>query len=133
MRHTGDLLIPGVSACPAGTGKGPQGVRLTANLQPVSGATGSGSATVTIRRGQAQLCYTLTVSGLTDVNGAHIHRNSTGAIVVPLTAPTGGTSSGCESVSKALLQEILDTPGAFYVNIHTATFPNGQIRGDLTR
>jgi hypothetical protein len=134
MRHVGDLLLPGASACPSTVaGQGPQAVRLTANLQPVSGATGSGTATVTIRLGKEQLCYTLTVSGLSDVTGAHIHRLSTSAIVVPLTAPTSGTSSGCVHVDKALLQEILSNPGAFYVNVHTASFPGGQVSGTLSK
>jgi hypothetical protein len=133
MRHSGDLLIAGASACPAGAGKTDQGVKLTASLQPVSGATGSGSATVTIRLGKGELCYTLTVTGVTDVTAAHIHRGSTSAIVVPLTAPTSGSSSGCLSVDRTLLQEILNNPGAFYVNVHTTGFPNGQVRGDLSK
>jgi CHRD domain len=131
MRHVGDLILPGAPACPAAAQKG---VKLTATLHPAAPATtGSGSATVTIQLGKKQLCFTLTVSGLTDVTAAHIHRGSTGAIVVPLTAPTTGTSSGCVTVEKALLQEILASPEAFYVNVHTAAFPNGQIRGDLSR
>ncbi len=134
MRHVGDLILPGAPACPAGPPKPSQGVKLTATLQPVSPATtGSGSATVTIRLGQGQLCYTLTVSGLTDVTAAHIHRASTGAIVVPLTAPTSGSSGGCVDVDKPLLQEILASPSAFYINVHTASFPNGQVRGTLTK
>jgi CHRD domain len=129
--HPGDMLMPGVTPCPPGTQAGQ--AKLTANLQPVQGATGSGSATFTIRLGQTQLCYTLTVRDLTNVDAAHIHRGSTGAIVVPLTAPTTGTSSGCITVDKALLQEIVRSPGAFYVNVHTSTYPGGQIRGDLSR
>jgi CHRD domain len=133
MGHTGDLILPGAPACPAGAGT-TQGVKLTASLQPAAPATtGSGTATVTIRLGKAELCFTLTVSGLTDVTAAHIHRGSSGAIVVPLTAPTSGTSSGCVTVEKALLQEILANPGAFYVNVHTTAFPGGQIRGDLSK
>jgi hypothetical protein len=132
MGHAGDLLLPGASACPPGTQTNQ--AKLTANLQPVPGATtGSGSATVTIRLGTATLCHTLTVSGLVDVTAAHIHRGSTGAVVVPLTTPTTGTSSGCGTVEKALLQEIIRSPGAFYVNVHTLTYSNGQIRGDLSR
>ena len=134
MRHVGDLILPGAPACPAGAAKPSQGVKLTAILQPVTPATtGSGSATVTIRIGQAQLCYTLTVSGLTNVTAAHIHRASSGAIVVPLAAPTNGSSSGCLDVDKALLQEILSSPSAFYINVHTTSFPDGQIRGTLTK
>jgi hypothetical protein len=133
MRHSGDLLIAGASACPSGTGTSNQGSKLTANLQPVAGATGSGTATVTIRLGKGELCFTLTVTGLTNVTAAHIHRGSTGAIVVPLTAPTSGTSSGCVDVAKSLLQEILNNPAAFYVHVPTTSFPNGQIRGDLSK
>jgi hypothetical protein len=134
MGHTGDLLLPGASACPAGTPKPGAGVKLTATLQPAAPATtGSGTATVTIRLGKNELCFTLTVSDLTNVTAAHIHRGSSGAIVVPLTAPTSGTSSGCVTVEKALLQEILASPGAFYINVHTTTFPGGQIRGDLSK
>jgi CHRD domain len=132
MGHTGDLLMPGTAACPPGSPTN-QGVKLTANLQPVAGATGSGSATVTVQLGQARLCFALTVNGLTDVTAAHIHRVSTQAIVVPLTAPTNRTSSGCTAVEKALLQEIARSPGAFYVNVHTSTFANGQVQGTLSR
>jgi hypothetical protein len=130
MRHAGDLLLPGAAACPSGTGQ--QGAKLTASLQPVQGATGSGTATVRVRLG-VSLCYTLTVNGLKDVTAAHIHRVSTSAIVVPLSAPTTGTSGGCETVDKALLREILRNPGAFYVNVHTVSFPNGQVQGALSR
>ena len=132
MRHAGDLLIPGVTPCPSGTQTG-QGVKLDANLQPVQGApSGSGTASLTIRIGLAQLCHTLTVSGLTNVTAAHIHLVSTGAIVVPLTTPTTGTSSGCATVERSLLQQIVRNPAAYYVNVHTQTFPNGQVQGTLS-
>jgi hypothetical protein len=131
MRHTGDLLLPGVTPCPSGTQTG-QGVKLSANLQPVQGASGSGTASLTIRTGLARLCHTLTVSGLTNVTAAHIHLVSTGAVVVPLTTPTTGTSSGCATVDKALLQLIVRNPGAYYVNVHTQAFTNGQVQGTLS-
>jgi hypothetical protein len=131
MGHTGDLLMPGTAACPSGSPN--QGTKLTANLQPVPGATGSGSATVTVQLGRTRLCFQLTVNGLTNVTAAHIHRVSTQAIVVPLTAPTTGTSNGCTTVDRALLQEIARNPSAFYVNVHTSTFPNGQVQGTLSK
>lgn len=132
MRHTGDLLMPGVTPCPSGNTQTGQGVKLSANLQPVQGATGSGTASITIRVGLGRLCHTLTVSGLTNVTAAHIHLGSTGAVVVPLTTPTTGTSSGCATVDRALLRQIVQNPSAYYVNVHTQTFPNGQVQGTLS-
>ena len=130
MRHTGDLLMPGVTPCPTGNTQTGQGVKLSANLQPVQGASGSGTASLTIR--VSRLCHTLTVSGLTNVTAAHIHLVSTGAVVVPLTTPTTGTSGGCATVEKALLRQIVRNPSAYYVNVHTQTFPNGQVQGTLS-
>jgi hypothetical protein len=132
MRHTGDLLLPGVTPCPSGNTQPGQGVKLDANLQPVQGASGSGTASLTIRTGLARLCHTLTVSGLTNVSAAHIHLVSTGAVVVPLTTPTTGTSSGCATVERSLLRQIVRNPAAYYVNVHTQTFPNGQVQGTLS-
>lgn len=131
MRHNGDITFPGITACPNGAPNLPG--RLTANLQPVTGATGSGTARFTVRLGRSELCYTLTVTGLTNVTAAHIHRVAGGAIVVPLNAPTSGTSSGCTIVDSTLLREIVGTPGAFYVNVHTQTYENGQVQGTLTK
>jgi hypothetical protein len=44
-----------------------------------------------------------------------------------------GTSSGCTIVDSTLLREIVGTPGAFYVNVHTQTYENGQVQGTLTK
>jgi hypothetical protein len=134
MRHTGDLLMPGATACPSGTSGDGETSRLSATLQPVPPATtGGGTASFTIRLGQNELCYTLSVTGLTDVTAAHIHRASTGAVEVPLATPTSGSSSGCVTVDRDLLREIQTTPGAFYVNVHTTAFPDGHVRGTLSR
>jgi hypothetical protein len=135
-RHTGDILMPGNDPCPSASGAstgGGQAATLHTNLAPVTGATGSGTATFTIRMGKSQLCYSLSVDNLgSTVTAAHIHRGSNDAIVVPLTAPTSGSSSGCVSVAKSLLREIVASPGAFYTNVHTSNFPSGQVRGDLS-
>jgi len=38
-----------------------------------------------------------------------------------------------EGVAPALIDDIGNHPGAYYVNIHTGRFPGGAIRGNLER
>lgn len=98
---------------------------------------GSGTAFLTVNPGQRELCWQLAVSGIAlPATAAHVHRAPSGVrggIVVTLTPPdASGTSTGCAAdLDRALLQEILTSPGSFYVNVHTAEFPPGAVRGQL--
>lgn len=95
---------------------------------------GSGTAVITINRGQGQVCYELTVDNIAPATAAHIHRapeGVAGPVVVPLGAPASGSSSGCVAVDKDLAKEIAKNPAAFYVNVHNAEFPPGAVRGQL--
>ena len=97
---------------------------------------GTGTAEFRINPGQSEVCYTLTVSNIEPATAAHIHRappTSAGPIVVHLEAPTDGSSSGCATVTRALAQELIRNPGAFYVNVHNAPFPPGAVRGQLSK
>lgn len=98
---------------------------------------GSGSAAVTVNVGQRVVCYELTVDGIEPATAAHIHVGTAdvaGPVVVGLTPPTDGTSSGCATgVDRALLRTILQSPGEYYVNVHNAAFPAGALRGQLER
>jgi hypothetical protein len=84
-----------------------------------------------------RLCYGLTVGNIDDPVAAHIHRgsrNAAGPVVVPLEHPdTGdpGASSDCVRVQRSLAQAIRANPAGFYVNVHTADFPDGAVRGQL--
>jgi hypothetical protein len=40
-------------------------------------------------------------------------------------------TEGCVQGDPAVVQEIEDDPGGFYVNLHTADFPAGAVRGQL--
>jgi len=128
---------------------GPNGVargftRLTTDLTAVGGATGSGSAVVDIRlHGQrARICYTLQVTGV-NATAAHIHTFAAqtiggqsfaaNAIVVPLETPNAnGMAMDCVNVGRAIGAAILANPGNFYINVHSAANPGGQVQGTLT-
>jgi hypothetical protein len=49
------------------------------------------------------------------------------------TAPPPTAPRTCRKTSAALAGEILSNPGRFYVNIHSRSFPDGAIRGQLIK
>jgi hypothetical protein len=99
-------------------------------------ADGSGSAAITIDTDTGEVCWELSVEGIGDVAASHIHvgaEGESGGVVVPLDVDGfSGTSEGCVTPADADLAAIVANPAGFYVNIHTAEFQAGAIRGQLT-
>ena len=141
-------IIPAPAACPktmlSPTSNGKGITSITVNLLGVSeqpdpaDPDGKGTATLRLRQGEGQICYSLGVSGIGSATGAHIHKGSfdaSGPVYVPLTTPgASGSSSGCAKVtSRLIVGDMLKSPSAYYVNVHTADFPNGAIRAQLQR
>lgn len=98
---------------------------------------GSGSATIRINYGAGTLCWEIRVTGITlPATAAHIHDAPAGVpgpVFVGLSAPgSKGFSSGCASVSRDKLKEIISDPADYYVNVHNADYPAGALRGQLT-
>jgi hypothetical protein len=97
-----------------------------------------GSAAVTIDRVSNTVCYAMHVVGLTSaVTMAHIHEGAVGIagpVVVTLSPPTGGDSSGCVAgVDSGVVSRLAQNPAGFYVNVHTTDLPDGAARGQLGR
>ena len=130
------------SAAAAQDGGRPFTVTLTGQAELTGGATqadtnGSGTARVTINPGQQRVCWDIDVANLDPLTAAHIHRGGTtqtGAPVVAFFNPGQPVVlDGCTTarVDRALLMELIQNPQRFYVNVHTAVYPGGAIRGQL--
>lgn len=95
---------------------------------------GAGTARITADATTNNICFTLTVQAIAAPTAAHIHRAPRGAAgppVLTLDAPVRGESHGCLSVERTLAAAIIAEPSNFYVNVHTADYPNGAVRGQL--
>ena len=96
---------------------------------------GSGTANVRVNPGQECLSYDLDVQGIEPATAAHIHEapaGSPGPVVEHLKAPTDGSSSGTNEVSREEAKDIVKNPEEYYVNVHNADFPGGALRGQLS-
>lgn len=136
----GALLTPALVAAPALAGHGNGGRPLSTELTGEAEAPGpgdpdgTGTAFLRVNPGQERICYELTVMGIEPALAAHIHEapaGEPGPVVVPLEAPTDGSSSACADVDRALALDILKNPADYYVNVHNMPFPGGAVRGQL--
>lgn len=97
---------------------------------------GSGTATITVDEGKSEVCWEIMVQGIEPTTASHIHRalaGVAGPVVVSLSAPSSGSSSGCTGVNQELAMELINTPAEFYVNVHNEDFPGGAVRGQLSK
>jgi hypothetical protein len=96
---------------------------------------GSGGFSVTLDPDTHDFCYTLWAAKIGKPTQAHLHTGTAGtdgAAVVTLDV-TGKADEQCIALAKAKAQALIDNPGDFYVDVHTADFPDGAIRGQLVR
>jgi hypothetical protein len=105
--------------------------------QETTGSNTGASGFFTYQVEGTMLCYSFVVNDLSaNAVAAHVHlgpRHVAGAVVIPLSVPsaTSFTTSGCAPAAASLLADLQANPKAYYVNVHTPTFPGGEIRGQL--
>ena len=141
---------PGPAYAPGPQGGSFQVAALTANLngrREINPTTrrsragdrdGRGVASVLLR-GRRQICVSVLVANIGAPTAAHIHRaraGKNGGVLLTLETPTQGGLAGattCAQIPAVLHADIRERPQRYYVNVHTATFPDGAIRGQLAR
>lgn len=115
-------------------------VVLTANLSganEVGGGApdGNGAFRAEINTDTGDFCYTLYGEKIAAPTMAHVHAGAAGTNGAPVITldVTGKGSDMCIAVEPAKLKPIVADPAGFYINIHTADFPAGAVRGQLTK
>ena len=105
-----------------------------ANQVPAVMADGSGTAEVTLNKGTNLLTWKVTYSGLSGpARAAHFHGPATTAqsvgVILGFTGSVESPIQGQATVTAAQAADIL--AGKWYVNVHTAKNPGGEIRAQI--
>lgn len=133
-------LALALTACAGGDTAGPVALKasLTAAQEvPPNASQGTGSGAVTYNPATKELSWTLTYSGLTGPAGAaHFHGPAAPGANAGVVVPVGAAGMSSPATGKATLTEAQAADllaGRWYLNIHTAANPGGEIRGQVTR
>lgn len=103
------------------------------NEVPAVAGTGMGDVTATLDMSTQVLTVSGTYMGLTgEAKAGHIHgpamAGTNAGVLFPLTVKDG-MITGTPKLTTAQIDDL--AAGKFYVNVHTATNPGGEIRGQL--
>lgn len=96
---------------------------------------GMADAEISVSDAFDQVCWEVkNVRNIGDVTAAHIHfgrAGTNGPPVFTLTKSNEGRWQGCKHGREWTENRLQGNPGDFYVNLHTAEYPAGAIRGQL--
>lgn len=129
-------------ANPTGELRGQIGVdthsaRLTAGQELVAANTSAATGTglVVVNPMTRAITGSAIFSGIANVTAAHIHTGAAGVnggIIIPLTLGTGSATIPANTVlTEPQYADLL--AGNLYFNVHSSTFPTGEIRGQIGR
>ena len=137
------ILVLGMNSCSSddddnGGGGTPASTTYRATLTgasevPSNASTATGTATLSFNNTTKIFNLTVTYSGMT-ATAAHVHKGAVGVSGGPV-FPITVTASPMYLTSTALTaeQEADLKANLYYVNIHSSTYPDGEIRGQLMK
>ena len=107
------------------------------NQLPPNNSAGTGSATASLDTQTGVLTWEIRFEGLSGgVTAAHFHgpADSTKNAKIAIAVAKAGDVSPVKGSATLTPEQIADvTTGLWYLNIHTTTFPPGEIRGQVVR
>jgi len=103
---------------------------------PATTSTGTGTASLDYDPATKKLSWKLTYSGLTGpATAAHFHGpaepGKTAGVAVAIPNATSSPAEGSATLTEAQAADL--EAGKYYINVHTAANPSGEIRGQVTK
>ncbi|HEV2365777.1 MAG TPA: CHRD domain-containing protein [Caulobacteraceae bacterium] len=133
------IIAAGLGAAAFATAAAAETVHFQAKLDgaqetPPHAVPGKGSADVSLDTATKKLSWRVTYSGLTGpAVAAHFHGpagpGKAAGVQVPLTGNLASPITGSADISDAQIKDL--RAGLWYLNIHTAQYPPGEIRGQV--
>jgi len=107
-------------------------------VPPAADSKGTGTAELRVDSRTNEMTWKVSYSGLTGpATAGHVHgpaaKGANAGVVIPFTTLTPGATSaeGKGTMTQAQYGDL--AAGLYYVNIHTAKYPGGEVRGQLMR
>lgn len=102
---------------------------------PANDSAGTGTLEATYDTETMLFTWTVTYEGLTgDATAAHFHgpaaADATAGPVVPIEGDLASPIEGSATLTEEQATQLQD--GLWYFNVHTAKYPDGEIRGQVT-
>jgi hypothetical protein len=103
---------------------------------PANTSAGTGTADVDYDAATKKLTWTLTYSGLSGpATAAHFHgpaeAGKNAGVKVPIANATSSPAEGSATLTDEQAADLL--AGKYYINVHTAANPGGEIRGQVSK
>jgi hypothetical protein len=103
---------------------------------PPTTTTGTGAADIDYDAATKKMTWKVTYSGLSGpATAAHFHgpaeAGKNAGVAIPISNATSSPAEGSATLTDAQAADLM--AGKYYVNVHTAANPGGEIRGQVTK